>query len=106
MAYRSKLGINALDANQWLSHEPMKGLVEGIHQASVEAGQKIYGRQAMPPEVAAAVNAAAYTALLDSVLIAKTLIEYNNDMIAMQLETLGLDLSQLPETARPPAGEE
>lgn len=101
MAHHSKLGINGIDVNEWLSTQPMKGLIEGIHQASIEAGNKVYGRQAVPPEVAAAINAAAYTALMDAVLISRTLIEYNNDAIAIQLESLGLDLSRIPTTVPP-----
>ena len=105
MSHYSKLGINGINVNEWLTTEPMKGLIEGIHQASLEAGQKVYGRQTLPPDVAAAVNAAAYAALMDDVLISRTLIEYNNDMLALQLASLGLDLSRIP-TPPPPAGHE
>lgn len=96
MATRSRLGMNAIDADHWLTHEPMRTELGEIHRAAVQAGLKIHVQKPVPPEVEAALNAAAYSALMDSILIARTLIQKNNDMIAMQLESLGLNISLVP----------
>lgn len=91
----TRLGINSIDVEQWMASEAVREKLDELHQKHVEESVRTYGNLDLPRNLSVAFQAASDVARRDALALTRALLEYNNQLLAMQLEQLGVDTSKI-----------
>lgn len=89
----TRLGVNCMDIEAWLENPAMKEKLDAIHQANLEESLRVFGNLDLPRNLTAAFEAAEMVTRRDVVALMTELLRHNNEILAAQLEQLGVDTS-------------
>ena len=91
----TRLGINCIDVEAWLASEPVRTSLDELHARHVEDSVRTYGTLDLPRNIMAALDATMEIARRDAIAAARALITYNNQIIASQLDQIGINTSAI-----------
>ena len=98
----TRLGINAIDIAQWLDSPAVKERLEAVHLAHVDESLKLFGILDLPRSLTVAFEAAELVARRDTIAIVTAIIHRNNEILAGQLEQLGIDTTSVSAPSASP----
>lgn len=96
----TRLGLNCIDVEAWLDSPATRDRLEVLHRAHLEESVRIFGIPDLPRNLMAAFEAAELVTRKDMVALVTEMLRHNNEILAAQLEQLGVDTS----VVLPPAG--
>lgn len=88
---RTRLGINGIDIEAWVASGAVHERLEGLHRKHLEESVRTYGVLDLPRNMNAAFEAASEASRRDTLALVAEVIRFNNEILALQLEQLGID---------------
>ena len=89
----TRLGVNCIDVEAWLESPAIKERFEAQHAAYLEESVRVFGNLDLPRNLTAAFEAAELVMRRDMLAMFTELLRFNNEIMAAQLEQLGVDTS-------------
>lgn len=96
----TRLGLNCVDVDAWLDSPAVKDRLDALHRAHLEESVRTFGIPDLPRNLTAAFEAAELVTRKDVIALVAEMMRHNNEILAAQLEQLGVDTS----VVLPPAG--
>lgn len=89
----TRLGVNCIDIEAWIESPAVKEKLDALHQAHLEESLRLFGNLDLPRNLTAALESVSMVTRRDVVALMTELLRHNNEILAAQLEQLGVDTS-------------